>query len=86
MAKKNIASKLKEPLAKSDFSKLKEFISTKIPENVNFDLPQVNENFVHTFLSTLDVSKSTGLDGIGLRLLKLSSGVITKSLTVIVNK
>ena len=82
----NIASKLKEPLAKSDFSKLKEFISSKIPENVTFDLPKVNENFVYNFLSTLNVSKSTGFDGIGPRLLKLSAGVITQSLTVIVNK
>ena len=30
------------------------------------------------FLSTLDLSKSTGLDGIGPRLLKISSSVITK--------
>ena len=37
-------------------------------------------------MSTLDISKSTGLDGIGPRLLKLSSGVITKSITLIVRK
>ena len=48
-----------------------------------FILPKVNENFVYNFWS---VSKSTGLDGIGPRLLKLSAGVITQSLTVIVNK
>ena len=38
------------------------------------------------FLSTLDVSKATGLDGVGPRLLKLSSGIIAKRLTVIANK
>ena len=38
------------------------------------------------FFSTLDSPKSTGLDGIGPRLLKKSSGVITKSLKFIVRK
>ena len=38
------------------------------------------------YLSTLDTSKATGLDGIGPRLLKFSSGIITKSITYIVNK
>ena len=37
-------------------------------------------------ISTLDTSKATGLEGVGPRLLKLSSGIITKSLTAIVNK
>ena len=37
------------------------------------------------FLSTLDISKATGLDGIGPKLLKISSGIITKSITYIVN-
>ena len=82
----NIASKLKEPMTPPDFTKLREFVSMKFPENVEFDLPEIDENFVFNFLSTLDISKSTGLDGIGPRLLKLSSGVITKSLTFIVRK
>ena len=47
-------------------------------------LPELDENFVFKFLSTLDVSKATGLDGIGPKLLKLSSGIITKSITYIV--
>ena len=68
------------------FTNLREFVSIKFPENVEFDLPEIDENFVFNFLSTLDISISTGLDGIGPRLLKLSSGVITKSLTFIVRK
>ena len=84
----NIASKLKEPLIQPDFTKLREFVTSKIPENVKFELPDIDENFVFSFLSKLDihVSKSTGLDGIGPRLLKLSSGVITTSITFIVKK
>ena len=38
------------------------------------------------FLSTLDISNAIGLDGVGPRLLKLSSGIITKSLTFFANK
>ena len=38
------------------------------------------------FLSTLDVSEATGLDGVGPRLLKLSSVIIAKSFAVTANK
>lgn len=82
----NIASNLKEPVEHSSFDELKQHIRQKIPENVYFELPEVDESFVFCYLSTLDVSKATGLDGIGPRLLKLSSGVIAKSITYIVNK
>ena len=82
----NIAANLKEPLENTDLSKLKSFICNKIPDDVNFELPNIDENFIFGFLSTLDTSKATGLDDVGPRLLKLSSGIITKSLTAIVNK
>lgn len=82
----NVASSLKEPLEQSNFDELKQHISEKIPDNVYFELPELDENFVFRFLSTLDVSKATGLDGIGPKLLKLSSGIITKSITYVANK
>lgn len=82
----NIASKIKEPIVDSDFSKLKNHIESKIPENVLFELPEIDETFVFKFLSSLDISKATGLDGIGPRLLKLSSPVITKSITFVVRQ
>ena len=62
------------------------YIQQKIPENVIFELPAIEENFVFKYLSTLDTSKATGLDGIGPRLLTISSRIITKSITYIVNK
>ena len=55
-------------------------------ECLKFELPEIEENFVFKYLSTLDISKATGLYGIGPRLLKPSSGIITKSITYIVNK
>ena len=81
----NIASKLKEPI-EQNFSILREHINSKIPENMHFELPDIDEPFVFRFLSALDVSKSTGLDGIGPRLLMLASGAVTKSITYIAKK
>ena len=81
-----IAANLKEPIVESKFDDLQEHIRQKIPDNVIFELPEIDENFVFRYLSTLDVSKATGLDGIGPKMLKLSSGIITKSITYIVNK
>ena len=77
----NVASNLKEPLEQSSFNELNEHVNANIPEDVHFELPELDENFVFKFLSTFDFSKATGLDGIGPKLLKLSSGVITKSIT-----
>ena len=82
----NVAANLKEPIEESNFDILQMYIQQKIPENVIFELPAIEENFVFKYLSTLDTSKATGLDGIGPRLLKLSSGIITKSITYTVNK
>ena len=82
----NIASKLKEPIEPCAFQDPKEHISAKIPENVYFKMLDIDENLIFKFLSTLDVSKSTGSDSIGLRLLKMSSPVITNSITFIAQK
>ena len=82
----NIASKLKEPIEHNYFSILRGHINSKIPENMHFELPNTDEHFVFKFLSTLDVSKSASLDGIGSRLLKLASDAITKRITYIAKK
>ena len=81
----NVASNLKEPIEQSPFNELKEHVKAKIPDDVHFELPELDENFVFKFLSTLDISKATGLDGIGPKFLKISSGIFTKSITYIVN-
>ena len=82
----NTASNHKEPLQQYDFIKLKNYITSKVPENIVCDLPDIDKNFVYRFLSSLDTSKATGLDGIGPRLLKLSSGIISKSVSFIAQK
>ena len=42
--------------------------------------------FVRTFLPSVNVSKSTGLDNIGPRILKISANIIAPSRVYIVNK
>ncbi|MES9882533.1 MAG: reverse transcriptase family protein [Sedimenticola sp.] len=81
----NVASKLKEPVSYSDSEELKTFINSSIPSNASFTIPEINEEFVYKFLSHLDVSKATGLDFIGPRLLKIASASITPSITYIIN-
>ena len=56
----NIAANLKMPIENKDLSKLQTYISSKVPDNFQFELPSIVENFVFNFLSTLDVWKATG--------------------------
>ena len=67
----NVASKLKHTLKPSNFEKLNNFIYSKVTD-VSFDIPLINSTFVTSFLSSLDGTKSMGLDCIGHRLLKLA--------------
>ena len=82
----NVASKLKEPIVNSDFGRLTNFVQSKVPVGVEFEIPLTNVGFVRKFLSNLNVSKSTGLDNIGPKILKISANIIAPSLVYIVNK
>ena len=82
----NVASNLKEPIIPSDFEILNEYVKSKIPMNTEFLIALTNETFVNNFLSMLNLNRSTGIDNIGPKILKLSANVITSSLTFIVNK
>ncbi len=62
------------------------FVISQLPNHTTFEIPHVSEQFVRKFVSRLDVSKATGLDNIGPRLLKLSANEIAASLTILVNK
>ena len=67
----NVASDLKQPLKPSNFEKLNSFIDSKVTNDVSFQIPLINCSFVTNFLLSLDGTKSTGLDCIGPRLLKI---------------
>ena len=82
----NVASDLKQPLKPSNFEKLNSFIDSKITNDVSFQIPQINCSFVTNFLLSLDGTKSTGLDCIGPRLLKLAPNILSPSIMFIINK
>ena len=42
----NVAANLKEPIEESNFDIVQMYIQQKIPENVIFELPAIEENFV----------------------------------------
>ena len=82
----NVASNLKEPIVNSEFERLNTFVQSKVPNDVEFKIPSINVGFVRIFLSNLNVNKSTGLDNIGPKILKISANIIAPSLVYIINK
>lgn len=81
----NVASKLKEPVLESNHDRLKEFCQSKLPFDMKFTIPQIQNEKVLKFLSTMDTSKATGTDMIGPRLLKLAAPYIANEVTFICN-
>ena len=81
----NVASKIKEPITPSNHDKLKDFCSSKISQNTSFVIPTINKEKVLKHLSNVDVSKATGSDNIGTRLLKLAASHIADDITFICN-
>ena len=55
-------------------------------DGVPFDIPLIYCTFVTTFLSSMGSTKSTGLDCIEARLLKIGSKVLSLSITFLINK
>ena len=65
--------------------KLDAFISSKLPENVKFEIPFVSTDVVLIQLLSLDESKATGLDNISAKFLKLSANYNVNPLTYTFN-
>ena len=82
----NIASKIKEPVSHSNHDKLKDFCQDRLPEGTGFEIPSIDMVNVRKYLSNVDVSKATGTDNIGPRLLKLAAPYIASEITYICNK
>lgn len=81
----NVASKLKEPINNSSHDKLRDFCNSKLPQDTNFSIKNVEKDKILKHLSTLDSSKATGTDNIGPRLLKLAAPYIANDITYICN-
>ena len=71
-----VASNLKEPITLFDNNLLINFIQLNVPNTTKFYILLTNMPFIRTSLSNLKVNKSTGLDNIGSRILKLSANVL----------
>ena len=71
--------------AQHDFQPLTHFVKTKLPPDNMFQIPLITKQAVFKFLSTLDVMKSAGVDGISAHMLKLSAPYITHIITEICN-
>ena len=68
-----------------NFDKLRKFLVEKLKFSVfNFDLITPFE--VKTIIDKLDVNKSTGLDGIGPRIIKLCRDMLTLPIASLINK
>ena len=64
-----------------DWYKMSAFVKDKVSDGVFFSLYSVTFSDVLKELENLDISKSTGIDGLGSRILKLSAPLIADSLT-----
>ena len=81
----NVATRIKEPVANSDHDKLREFCQSRLSENTKFKITNIEKEKVLKYLTNMDVSKVTGTDSIGSRLLKLAAPYITDDITFICN-
>ena len=69
-----------------DLSKLQDFVNGKVPDNVSFKLSYITCDQVASNSSALDPSKATGLDGLGPKIIKLASNILSPIVAALINK
>ena len=75
----------KRPFNDRNAVKIMEFVNSRKPENVHFKVPLIKSDELKSILNSLDPSKSTGIDGISPKMLKLASDVLLPSLLQMTN-
>ena len=82
-----IADKLRKllPDVPFDTSKLSNFVTSRKDESAAFSIPPIPEADVVGYLLKIDSNKSTGVDGISSRMLKLAASIIAPSITKLIN-
>ena len=82
-----IADKLRKllPDVPFDTSKLSNFVRSRKDESAAFPIPPIAEADVFGYLLKIDSNKSTGVDGISSRMLKLAAPIIAPSITKLIN-
>ena len=81
----SIASKLKEPVKTSNLDKLNAFCNSRVPKDVQFEIPVISREKVLKYLTNIDVTKATGCDQIGPRLIRMAAPYIVDSISHICN-
>ena len=81
------ADKLRKllPHVPFDTSKLSNFVRSRKDESAAFSIPPIAEADVVGYLLKIDSNKSTGVDGISSRMLKLAASIIAPSITKLIN-
>ena len=69
-----------------DQSKLINYVNNKVPSDTFFKIPLITISQVAEFIRKLDPRKSTGLDGVGTRILKMACYIISPSIAALINK
>ncbi|VDI31632.1 ATP-dependent DNA helicase 2 subunit 2 [Mytilus galloprovincialis] len=73
------------PHSNFESEKINNYVKSKINDNTLFSLYTVTNADVFKYLSNLNINKSTGTDGVGPRILKVSKSIIVDSLTHVIN-
>ena len=63
-----------------------QYARSKLPDNQQFKIDMIKEHQVFLMLRKLNVSKSSGIDSLGPRILKLAAPVIAKPIAHLINK
>jgi len=81
----SIASNLKETVPPSEFKDIHSYVNSKVPLPMYFNIPLIDRDKVRKMLINLDISKSTGLDDLGPRFLKIAANIIYPVIHHIIN-
>ena len=69
-----------------DTNKISDFVDSNVSTNTQFTIPFITLEQVLLHINTLEASKSTGLDGIGPRTIKLAAQSLSPSIAMLINK
>ena len=68
-----------------DWNKVKSYVRSKVPDNVQFNIPLMTYNDLLSSINSLDIHKATELDGLTPKIIKPSCNVIANPLLQIIN-
>ena len=66
--------------------KIGQFVDSKVPGHIKFDISFINTEQVKSYINKLDLTKATGLDDLGPRIIKLAVNSLSPSIARLINK